>query len=1256
VYNITNDPYRGFSSLSSDDNLRKQTPQLAFHPSLPLGGSYRFRLKVTDFCGTYNKNVTFNIICLSPPSVTIAEVTNSVRLYDQDFYGSPHPLSQVVLRADVDSKLPVTYSWSFLAQPNPWYTRDQYEAPEILPNSMSRHMIFNPHYSGLYTVQVAVHDGCTVVYQTYNVTVTCSLCAFEPVFRNGPDNLLFRRDSAAGPQNGTFTTSTVRLDNLFDAHDANMDSNNRPRFVPALITNAAHNFSQIGTDPSDVSYNFIAVEGTNVTYINVTTVSKEIGTATFDSSTPLYRDVAAPSVDPNIEPQERYLRATLYERNDTTEVRTTTWVINSTLVTPNKYSCQINITNSNPIFNPNWVISAAPQAPYGPDACVGDYHIQLTVADDCLDHNRTVQKQFAIACTAPVAVLQCHSAELNYSRATQSFGQLTLDQRNSFDPLFSTPGLSGGQVLESWSFWGTDSNICGPNAVPCMLGTEKLSGDSWTPFIWTVPAYVKSGISTIKLRLWNGCKESWDSTVVRFGCDLGLTITSKASPDHSNYQVTHDYSTGQNTYASATVTDIAFVGNASIVDVAPIYNWTLVAYPDTLASLPPYNSTRQTAVGTALPLPFLPSLLDSNTNHASLNKLYPGDYSLIFNVEECNVSSDTVKVTVNCNNVLTLDGAYPTSFTQVYGSSFNLNASVLSSIGTENTGLYTRYWVRDTMDAAGMLLSIPYTTYSTSFGTANRQVLSIDTSNALTLPLGSKSLPDAFTITYHAYTYDNVCKWFHQTYTVTLNCPVRNGTLTSVQEINPRNFTSGSYMFLKTYTLTATFDGPLVSINNAYYSWYYVSGPTNAQYTVGNYYNTSRSITINPTAPGQYVFRPFYSDGCGEPYKGADQIFTIDCPQLTFTATATDQVVTFNDQNNIGFRLTSWTADAGYTEDGFTRLGWFVTKAPADSIYAPVDKYTYGSKVTITNSTVGPINGFTNFTLTTVISNYTYHYSSYVKLDMFTTGNDDFEYSTSVPTWLRPDKGGDYEVTFKYSLGQCNYSVPVSTKVTCPTPPDLSSIESFQTVTVDRAVSPVYILDASTVPGKSANGDPLVFQWKLVWPTPDNSTNTDVYPNVSYVVPGFLTSAKEPIAQFQPQDAGINYIFDLYVSDGCTVVTKRITVASKCSVELSNENTNIVATYDGSVPIHMMGVAYDYHTEIGEKLPYPNCQNYQWTYVSYSATLPDELLSSGSTPFTKTAGFGGVIAAIIVVGVAVPVVLYLYFTKKACFKASDPRV
>jgi len=110
-------------------------------------------------------------------------------------------------------------------------------------------------------------------------------------------------------------------------------------------------------------------------------------------------------------------------------------------------------------------------------------------------------------------------------------------------------------------------------------------------------------------------------------------------------------------------------------------------------------------------------------------------------------------------------------------------------------------------------------------------------------------------------------------------------------------------------------------------------------------------------------------------------------------------------------------------------------------------------------------------------------------------------------------------------------------------------------------------------------------------------------------------------------------------------------------VDLKTDPTHLTTTFDGSIPVTMMTMAFDYHAEIASALPYPACQSYRWSEYEYKSEIPAEYLNTGSsTDFVKTAGFGGVIAAIVIVGVAVPVVLYLYFTKKACFKSTDPRV
>jgi len=212
--------------------------------------------------------------------------------------------------------------------------------------------------------------------------------------------------------------------------------------------------------------------------------------------------------------------------------------------------------------------------------------------------------------------------------------------------------------------------------------------------------------------------------------------------------------------------------------------------------------------------------------------------------------------------------------------------------------------------------------------------------------------------------------------------------------------------------------------------------------------------------------------------------------------------------------------------------------------------------------------------------------------------------------------------------------------------PVLESVKD-QSVNLFRDKPARVWLDATEVVDADTPKSTLVYNWRVVYPT---SSSRDIY-NRPVPIPS-IQSPLTMVASFTPK-AGISYIFELSVSDRCNVVKKNITINTVCSTILNLENKTIAATYDGVVPVQMMSFAYDYAHDISSLVPTPTCQSYQWTVVDYSPTYSDAFLNGGgSTTFTKTAGFAGLISVVVIVAVIVPVIVWLYCTKKACFKNS----
>jgi len=195
-------------------------------------------------------------------------------------------------------------------------------------------------------------------------------------------------------------------------------------------------------------------------------------------------------------------------------------------------------------------------------------------------------------------------------------------------------------------------------------------------------------------------------------------------------------------------------------------------------------------------------------------------------------------------------------------------------------------------------------------------------------------------------------------------------------------------------------------------------------------------------------------------------------------------------------------------------------------------------------------------------------------------------------------------------------------------------------------------LNGNGVKDADTANDSLTYNWKFLYPL-DGATNVvdgSVIPLPTIIAPRSL------ISSFWVPQANVDYVIQFSVSDGCNTVIKEFTIKTPCSLFIPLDNKTLAATYDGQVPVTLMSFAYDHTQEISQYLTYPKCQTYSWKFVDYSTTVADSLLQSGTTEFVKTQGFAGLISAVVIVAVIVPIIIWMYLTKKACFKPADPRV
>jgi len=234
---------------------------------------------------------------------------------------------------------------------------------------------------------------------------------------------------------------------------------------------------------------------------------------------------------------------------------------------------------------------------------------------------------------------------------------------------------------------------------------------------------------------------------------------------------------------------------------------------------------------------------------------------------------------------------------------------------------------------------------------------------------------------------------------------------------------------------------------------------------------------------------------------------------------------------------------------------------------------------------------------------------------------------------------------------ECVVSKLVTITVDCPpAAPDLTAIVGSLNQEVDRSHATRVHLNASGVIHTAV--DTLSYNWKVIYPT---STSRNPIDGTLLPVPTII-DPQSIWSSFVIPQSGVDYIVELSVSDHCRTTVKNITIKTPCSLFIPYNNKTLSAVYNGEIPVQMMSFAYDHTVEIAAFLSYPRCQLYSWELVDYSARYSDAFYASSEPEFSTTGGFAALISVVVIVAVIVPIVLWMYFTKKGCFNKTDPRV
>jgi len=202
-------------------------------------------------------------------------------------------------------------------------------------------------------------------------------------------------------------------------------------------------------------------------------------------------------------------------------------------------------------------------------------------------------------------------------------------------------------------------------------------------------------------------------------------------------------------------------------------------------------------------------------------------------------------------------------------------------------------------------------------------------------------------------------------------------------------------------------------------------------------------------------------------------------------------------------------------------------------------------------------------------------------------------------TCFRPDINGRYRLglavyTPRYN---CHYRNEQVIDVTC-SGFEPKAIVSNQTVTLWRS-SNVHVTLNGSASRDTQTSIPLSYSWNF-FSGPTNVLSSSVS----------IFNAKTPTADVVLSVAGV-YIFSFTVSDGCNSNTAYAKVTAACVDKYLPTNSSLYSAYDGTVPINMMSLSYDYTNTMPSTVE--TClTTYSWNLVAYAE------------PATITSGASGV--------------------------------
>jgi len=1103
--------------------LRGRNSRTAFFkPAIDLGGKYTFRLKANDLCDDQQREVSVTITCDDPPTIEAPSDEEDYKLSAAfTFWGAPRIYFFTSLDITRPPQENLKYSWKFvnMTLPQRFESEEDYPLEQRLNDangnlrySTTLHPTFTPEYPALYTIQLAVHDGCQITNATVDIEVLCSSCEPAPRINAGENEILWNKPTSS---DGSWDSLPVSASQSFDPERI-------PMSYQWSIVSGPSGFMMEETGVGEyVFYEILSprelISRETEELTDVVEDPPQVDTNGF----PFTQTVAPYNV-----PELQVVQTTV----DTTETDTTV-VTSVFLKEDRKDRCEVDLNTVTGV-SPTITVSETGDTDLDEDLaqCPGYYQLMLQGSDECFgNHTKSDMIYIHVDCEIPPRAFASCDSKVEYNYVSENFPSVSLDGSGTYDPREGAP-TSTNHLVFSWEVTSFPAE-----STPPSIGSTSDSA-SFTPNF--------RGSYQITMTAHNQCSKDMATVNIQAVCPEEAPVT--ALEDILDQQ-----------YDGSSLPSLNLVSDANHTFPGSLtYQWEVTTFPE----------VPQHLIDLALDNAF--ELTNEDQPVANLELFLPGSYEVQISVDDgCLdpvVKTDTFTFVCDATSDVVIVGA-PGTIQFDYDTnsfpSFDLRANDSTIEGDGyNATISNAAWLQmltPTNTDLVFLVSDYFHTYTPQDG------------------------PGSYTL---RFLFTDGCNYPFEDLTFTTICPQNPVAVIDVLPATPSPIRAGDVIELNSDASNPDIDER---------TWYLIEDPNGPTFVN---LGSATNLTYTTTLPGTYTFQLTVGDGCKS--ANATETFEVLCPIIDYSAAAQgDSTSSYSKGKFSRVEVNGANSDLSGFEALSFEYQWEFTAAPAGSIYEPITSTNVTVMTDYSNSTSETSNTTTLIETTEVIT-VTKDYTRQAFLKSL--NNPEVPFASC----FFPDLPGTYTLTLTISnqtlndpdlLEQCYVrQAPQQVVVTaaCNSPPTI--VAKDLQVELSGNVQTRVTLDASAT--SDPNGDPLTFMWQPV----ENLLNASA--PINQLEP--LTNPRSPMVSFIVERQGV-YPFLLTVSDGCTTVTREVTVTTVCpyvaeraedeDLQELKEIDMIVAQFDEVSVSHQA-------FQIKDSILATTCVNeYEWELVGYDA-------------------------------------------------------